>query len=274
MDWRPRPGATLLEVGVRTVGGEFDQGERSTLTHASIGFDHSYGNPFDDTRRKPFDHLDIETQISFGEKEPFHIVRVRGDLWEKPLGDENAPNHVFAISQYYDYLNNHAYEFGGQSLAAALMSRFRLSDKAGLSTRVDAIGLILGAVNSEYAHVADVAHPERLREYDYGPGLGAAAQADLVVSGHSIAELVYRFQWISVHNGSIVDRGHSADGSDANHYIQEAGTRVNIPIHGRFAVGAEGYIFYRKSRYSFPGFHDIDQHNPDLLVYVAWNHVR
>jgi len=274
MDWRPAPGASLLEVGARTVGGEFDQGDRSTATYASIGFDHSYGDPFENTRRRPFDHLDIETQVSFGEKEPFHLVRVRGDLYEKPLGDENAPKHVFAISQYYDYLNNHAFEFGGQSLAAALLSRFRLSNNAGVTTRVDGIGMILGAVNSEYAHIADVANRERLREYDYGPGLGVAAQADLVVSGHQWAELVYRFQWISVHNGSVLDRGHSSEGSDANHYIQEVGGRVVIPVRGRIGIGAEGYVFSRKSRYSFPGFHDIDQHNPDLLVFVAWNHVR
>jgi hypothetical protein len=274
MDWRPRPGASLLEVGARAVGGEVDQGGRTGAMYASIGFDHSYGNPFDNTRRRPFDHLDIETQISFGEKEPFHVVRIRGDLWEKPLGNVNAPSHVFVISQYYDYLNNHAYEFGGQSLAAALLSRFRVSKTSEITTRVDGIGMILGAVNSEYAHVADVANPERLREYDYGPGIGAAAQADLVVAGHQWGEIVYRFQWISVHNGSIVDRGESSLGSDANHYIQEAGARVVIPIKGRWGLGGEGYIFYRKSRYSFPGFHDIDQHNPDLLVFVAWNHVR
>jgi hypothetical protein len=50
------------------VGGEFDQGTRSTATYASIGFDHAYGDAFDNTRRKPFDHLDIQTRLSFGEK--------------------------------------------------------------------------------------------------------------------------------------------------------------------------------------------------------------
>jgi uncharacterized protein DUF3943 len=274
LDWRPPQGSNLLEVGARAVGGEFDEGKRSTVTYASIGFDHSYGSPFENTRRKPFDYFEFESQISFGEKDPFHILRIRGDLWEKPLGSGDSPNHVFAISQYYDYLNNHAYEFGGQSLAAAVMSRFRLSNSVGLSTRVDGIGLLLGGINSEYSHVADVANRERLREYDYGPGLGAAAQAELIVSGRSVAEINYRFQWISVHNGSVFDRGQSSEGSDTNHYIQEAGARVVVPIHGRLGLGAEGYIFARKSRYSFPGFHDIDQHNPDLLIFVAWNNVR
>jgi hypothetical protein len=273
MDWRPRTGASLLDVGVRAVGGEFDQGRRSTATYASIGFDHAYGDPFGNARRTPFDYFDIKTQVSFGEKEPFHMVRIRGDLWEKPLGDESEPKHVFAISQYYDYLNNHAYEFGGQSVAAAFFSRFRVSKSAGITTRLDGIGMILGAVNSEYAHVAEVADPERLREYDYGPGLGVAAQADLVVSGHQWGEVLYRFQWISVHNGSIVNRAN-AEGSDANHYIQEAGARLLLPIHGRIGIGAEGYTFSRKSRYSFPGFHDIDQHTPDVLVFLAWNHAR
>jgi hypothetical protein len=71
-----------------------------------------------------------------------------------------------------------------------------------------------------------------------------------------------------------VNRGASGEGSDANHYIQEAGARVLIPLRGRIGIGAEGYSFSRKSRYTFPGFHDIDQHHPDLLLFVAWNHVR
>jgi hypothetical protein len=136
---------------------------------------------------------------------------------------------------------------------------------------VDGLGLILGAVNSEYAKIADVADRERLREYDYGPGLGASGQAALSVSGRPVLSLLYRFQWISVSNGSVFSKGQSSLGSDANHYIQAAGGRLVIPVRGRLGLGADGYVFLRKSRYSFPGFHDIDQRNPQIRVFLAWN---
>src|SRR5262249_42290911 len=158
-------------------------------TYPNLELNHTYGSVFDNERRKPFDYFDMAVQFSWnekqyssgtedaGKKKPLNVLRVRGDLWEKPLGRENCPVHAFAISQFFDYLNNNAFEFGGQSVAATLFDRFKLSDKVGVSTRLDGIGMILGAVNSEYAKIADVANRERLREYDYGPGLGAAGQA-------------------------------------------------------------------------------------------------
>jgi uncharacterized protein DUF3943 len=270
MDWRPPHRQNLVMLGARVIG----QGESisdNTNTYANLGFDHAYGSPFDNTRRKAFDYMDVNIQLSAQDKVPLNVLRISGDLLEKPLGRDAGPNHVLALTQRFDYLNNTAYEFGGQSLGATLYSRFRLSPKLGLSTRADALGLILGAVNSEYAKIADVADRERLREYDYGPGLGAAAQATLTRSGLPLLSLAYRFQWISVSNGSVFSKGQSGQGSDANHYIQAAGARLLIPVFGRVGFGADGTVFLRKSRYSLPAFHDIDQRNPQVRVFLTWN---
>jgi opacity protein-like surface antigen len=272
MDWRPPHRSTLFGVGVRIVGQETFGDDKKT--YANILLDHAYGNPWDNSRRKPFDYMDMTLQITPGEKQPLTILRVRGDLWQKPLGDAAAPNHVFAISLYYDYMNNSTWEFGGQSLAATLHSRFRLSKKVGITTRVSALGLSLGAVNSDYADIAQVADRERLREYDYGPGMGAHAIVNLLVSGRPFVTLHYRFNWISVANGSVYSQGQSGLGSNANHYVQYGFARVFIPIAGKFGLGADGFLFSRKSRYSAPGFQDIDQHNPRLRVFLAINTAR
>jgi amidase len=52
--------------------------------------------------------------------------------------------------------------------------------------------LILGAVNSEYAVVADVGDRERLREYDYGPGLAGLIELGLQQSGTDYQKIVLR----------------------------------------------------------------------------------
>jgi hypothetical protein len=218
--------------------------------------------------------MEMTLQVTPGEKQPLTILRIRGDLWQKPLGDSATPNHVFAISQYYDYMNNSTWEFGGQSLAATLYSRFRLSNKVGLTTRVSALGLSLGAVNSDYADIAQVADRERLREYDYGPGMGAHVLANVLVSGRPMLTFHYRFNWISVANGSIYSQGKSSLGSNANHYVQYGFARCFIPIVGKFGLGADGFVFLRKSRYSAPGFQNIDQRNPRLRVFLALNTAR
>jgi len=275
MDWRPEWGSTLLGVGVRIVGKDAtSKSDNGKKTYGNLILDHSYGNPFDNTRRKPFDNMDMTLQLTGGEKFPVTILRIHGDLWEKPLGNPDFTNHVFAVPQFYDYMNNNTFEFGGQSVAPTLFSRFWLSDKVRLRTRVSALILSLGAVNSDYAAIAHVADRERLREYDYGPGVGADSSADLVVSGQTLVTLNYRFQWISVSNGSVYSQGVSSLGSNANHYVQYGLARVFIPVFKKFGLGADGFVFLRKSRYSDPNFDDIDQRNPRLRVFLAFNSYR
>jgi len=271
MDWRPPRGKTLLGVGTRIVGSDSTSGNQ---TYGNLIFEHAYGNPYDNPRRKPFDFMEMQLQITAGEKQPITILRVRGDLWEKPLGDQAAPKHVFAITQFYDYMDNKTYEFGGQSLAATLFSRFQLSPKVRLKTRASGLFLSLGAVNSDYATIAHVANRERLREYDYGPGVGADTQMDLVVKDQTLLTVNYRFQWVSVSNGSVYSKGVSSLGSNANHYVQYGLARFFIPVFKHFGLGADGHIFLRKSRYSEPGFEDIDQRTPRLRVFLAFNSYR
>ena len=272
MDWRPPHASTLFGLGVRIVGQE-TVGE-DTHTYFNILLDHSIGNPWDASRRKPFDVMEMRLQITPGETQPLTIFQIRGDLWEKPLGNAEAPNHVFAISQYYDYMNSSIFEFGGQSIGASLYSRFRLSDKVGITTKATVLGLSLGAVNADYADIAQVPDRERLREYDYGPGMGFGLVANLLKSGRPFVTLNYRFQWINVANGSVYSQGQSGVGSNANHYIQHGFVRVFIPIIKKFGLGADGFVFLRKSRYSAPGFQDIDQRNPRLRVFFALNTAR
>jgi hypothetical protein len=272
MDWRPPHGSTLFGLGVRIIGQ--DSLSTDTKTYAAVLLDHTYGNPWDNSRRKPFDYSEITLQLTPGEKQPISILRIRGNLWEKPLGDQETPKHVFALSQFYDYMINNTVEFGGQSLAPTLYSRFRLSDKVDVTSRASALLLSLGAVNSDYAEIAQVANRERLREYDYGPGAGVDAWANLLVKRIPVVTTAYRWQWISVANGSLYSQGQSGLGSNANHYIQYWLARGYLPIRGKLGLVADYYAFKRQSRYSAPGFQNIDQHNPRLRIFLAINTAR
>jgi hypothetical protein len=273
MDWRPG-GKNFLALGVRSIG-EGSSITNNTKSYATILLNHSYGDVFENTRRKPFDYIDMVAEINFGEKVGLGNVQIRGDLASWPLGQAHS-DHVLSVVQHFDYMNNTAYEFGGQSLGAALSSRFRLSDKLKLATRLDANGIILAGINSEYANAAEVANPERLREYDYGPGLGAAGRADLIVSGRPLLSALYRFAWISVTNGSVYNKGTL--GSDADHYIQGGGLRLVVPVRGSLGIGADAYLFLRNSYFSVTDSatgqqvaQHIKQRNPQLRVYVALN---
>ena len=276
MDFRPPGASTFVATGVRSIG-EGSSITNNTKSYATILLNHSYGDVFDTTRRKAFDYMDFVGEINFGEKVGLSNVQIRGNLASWPLGSSHE--HVFALVQHFDYMNNTAYEFGGQSVGAALSSRFRLSDRFALTTRVDADAILMGGINSEYSHLADVPNPERLREYDFGPGLGSMARADLSLNGRPLLSALYRFAWISVTNGSVYTKGTL--GLDANHYIQAAGLRLVIPIKGGFGVGSDAYVFLRDSDFQVVDSatgqettQHVQQRNPQVRIYLSMSNRR
>jgi hypothetical protein len=211
--------------------------------------------------------------FSPGDKQPRTVLQIRGDLWSKPLGGSATPTYAAAIVQHFDYHNNNAYEFGGQSFGPSLFARYKLSDKMSLALRGDAMASVLAAVNSDYAFLADVANRERFREYDYGPGLGSIIEAHLSRGGHNLLSLYYRYHWIHVSNGSIFNKTdeRAQEGSDADHRLQAAGGRLFLPLRKRMGLGADGFVVLRRSRYSDPRLKDKDQRNPEVRVYLAWD---
>ena len=281
LDWRPKEKRVFLLAGARTIG-EGDSISNNTKTYAFVALDHSFGSVFDNERRKPFDSFSMTAQFNASEKQPLTVWRLRGDLYSKPLG--TSGNHAFAIVQHFDYYNNTAWEFGQQAFGPSLFSRFKLSDTMGLRLRLDGSAAILAAVNSNYSFVADVAERERYREYDYGPGLGASAEVVLTRRGQPLLTFMYRYVWIDVSNGSVFNKGDeiqtpggntvTALGSDASHTIQAPGVRLFVPLFRKMGLGADAFYFLRKSRYDLALFKDVDQRNPEVRAYLAFDLAR
>ena len=273
-DYRPPGELNFFAVGSRSIG------EGSSLSHntshsASILVNHDYGNAFDNPRRKPYDYIEFVGEMNIGGGISLENVQIRGNIFAWPLGEQAAPNHVFAISQHFEYLNNTAYKFGSQSIGPTLLSRFRLSKSMGVRTRLDGIvGVLLAGINSEYSFLADVPNQERLREYDYGPGLGAAAYADLLLHDLPVFSALYRFNWVDVSNGSEYEK--NLEGLDAEHYIQAAGVRLVIPVKHSFGFGGDASVFMRDSDFTVTNkatgeekIEHVKQRNPEARVFLT-----
>ena len=261
---------------MRSIG-EGSSITNNTKTYATILLNHNYGDVFDTTRRKPFDFIDFVAEMNFGEKVGLGNVQIRGNLASWPLG--SSTDHVLALVQHFDYMNNTAYEFGGQSVGGALSSRFRLSDKVVLKTRLDADGILLGGsqlgvrASTPWSAIQERAPRVRLRP---GPRRRRPGRTSSL-SGHPLLSALYRFAWISVTNGSVYNVG--TVGSDADHYIQIGGLRLVIPIKGSLGIGADAYVFLRDSYFSLTDSatgqqvaQHIRQRNPQARVYFAVSH--
>ena len=276
LDWRPKDKTVLWMTGVR-IAGQGDSISNNTKTYPYMALDHEFGSVFDNDRRKPFDSFDMSAQFSAGDAHPLTEWMLRGDLYSKPLGDSGS--YVFALVQHFDYENNVAYQFGNQSFGPSFYARYKLSDTFNLKLRFDGLAILslLSAVNADYSFLANVPNREEFRKYDYGPGLGAQAEAHLTRHGRPFFFAQYRFHWVSVTNGSIFDKGDIVngkvtleDGSSANHYLQQVEGRLFVPVFRGLGLGADVFEFLRKSRYGSPLLKDVDQRHPEARIYVAW----
>jgi hypothetical protein len=261
-------GARVIESKTTSSDGEFF--EESDYT-GFFEVDYSYGDGWLPRRQNAFEYFIFNLQVNFGDKQSIGRLQIRGNLYSKPLKTSEKVDHTFAVLQNFDYVNNNAVEFGGQAFSAAVLSRWQLSNKLQLRTQVDVTALLLGAVNSEYAFVAELPDRERLREYDYGPGLGGRASGLLFLNGRQIAALHYRMQWIHTLNGSVVNFEDGSGSSDADHIIQTLALRGRVPISSTFGIGADAVFYVRDSFFTFELFDDIQQRVPQVRLYGTWD---
>jgi hypothetical protein len=271
-DWRPPHFALQLLAGSRTIG-EGNSITENTTTAGFAELDIIYGSPWDNERRQPFDHFDTGIQLNFSDKHALGRLQIRGDLASWPIGGGDRPKHAIAITQDFDYIDNEAYEFAGQSFGLALSSRFQPSAKWDFSTLVKGFGTLMGAVNADYSFLADVGDRERFREYDYGPGLGGGLEVRLQRNRRTVFTAAYFYTWIQVRNGSVY-QSDEFGGSDATHQVHRAGARLIVPVTRSLGLGVDSILFFRKSEYDAVFLADKDQRNPQVRFYLAWQPVN
>jgi hypothetical protein len=252
-----------LSAGIRIIG-EGESLSDSSETHGLFQVDFKFGDEFEQQRRKPFDVFDMSLQLNLGDKSTLGRVSVRGNLFTTDLKRGGNTQHVFAVEQEFQYMNNNAFEFGGQMFDASLHSRFGLSENWRIRTQLDVIFALLSAVNSEWAFLAnDIPNRERFREYDFGPGVGGRISANLAYKGREVLSAFYWYQWLDTQNGS------NLNGSQASHEIQLIGVRGMVPINRNFGIGADAYLFLRDSHFEL--FEDQSQRVPQLRIYGTWD---
>jgi hypothetical protein len=271
-DTNPKWQQNDLAFGYRLVGRDKSL-EHDTYHTAYLNYRHDHGDVFANRRQQPFDYFWFEGQLNFNDVALIGRAHMYGDLWSAPVGDRAPYRHMLAAVQYFDYINNNVYKYGAQSLGFTLFSRWGKVGDFSLDTRLDAMGTVLGALNSNFAALAEVEDPERLREYDYGPGGGAKAKIEIGLKGAPMLVATYHLQYLFVTNGS------ENDGLDARHWLHAAMIRFETPRINALGLGVEYDAFMRQSRYYFDAeglpegvtaSHLIKQTNPQLRLYLTY----
>lgn len=243
-------------VGARFVGKGNARAEGQDIQGGYIEVRVFNGNPYAGDYERPFDSFSLGLQLNFNDVQTIGRLQIAGTLAGNRLNDEaEATIHIGTVMQSFDYVNNVAFQFGGQSLGTEILSLYWLTPSTTLRTRFQAAGLLLGAVNSEYTNVV-VGTDER--DYDFGPGALGRARAVLNIDGRDIVDLAYDIYYI-----------HTLTETDSDHLVHDLSARLQAPLWRSFGIGLEGRYFGRNSHYDeFPNVH---RWVPQARVYLSYD---
>jgi len=239
-----------FRFGARTLGEENLWTSRRSKVFFS--FDLLYDNPFEVVGGKPFDHCTFGMQVNFANS-PHGIGRMeaKGLVYAGDVNRTETSHHIAGAFLHFDYIDNEAYTYGGQSISASFLSSFRASERFAAYTSLHLQCILLGAAKSDHFSLSG-------REYDYGPGLGYKFGAQFWLNGWEFLSLWHEGYWI-----------HSVNGNKADHYVNFSRVKLDYPLKWYFGLGAE-YILYLADR-NYEDYPDVYARNPELRLYLVWN---
>ena len=233
--------------GVRIVGdGNLrNNGRSSMFFELSLG----YGNQFAVTDHA-FDAFSLQLQLNTRESRIIGRLSVEGRLFDTWLGNSEKEQHLFGISQHYDYIDTESYEVGGQSVSLTFLSRYQLSKRVSLITKIQPTAAVISAISSEFAQATG-------RSYDFGSGAGIRTFASLRHGRDELGSFMYVMIW-----------GHSLNGAAGDHFVHFTTVKAQLPRRGwRPGIGAEFVYAARNSLYR--DFPDVHRRNPQARIFLV-----
>lgn len=243
------PDAFMLRTytGMRITGDrEVSDSSARSLT-ALIDF--LYGDPLDTPYTAPFDVFAIRGQVSSGGG--LHQLRATGRLYGRNITRQTARHrHQLTVNQRFEYIDNPAQRYGGQSVEVGFNSRWRLSNTLGVRTQAFGNAILLGAIDAPDAGVGE-------RDYDFGPGLGVRLEGVLELRGLPVVAAYAQTEYV-----------RSVSGATADHLAHFGGFEFTVPVARDFGIGIHTGYFNRLSRYSDRP--DQRREYPEVRLISTW----
>lgn len=256
-DWRPPNGVQgVVDLGYRRITGGTSLGSSTAADQGIAGFRLSYGDLVKDITRSPFSHFEfngeLSTQAANGEGGRLSLLTARGTLGGITLSDGAKAKHTLGALLVYEYYNNPAYEYGGQSVYGGLISEFHRANDKSIRTTTELLGqfIIIGATRSDHYYAGEG------RNYDYGIGLGTRLMATFIKPGRALARFGWGGRWL-----------HTMNGTPGAHYQGGGVGEFRYFITPKFGLGASYQNYHRKSTYD--AYPEVTQTSPMLNLFAS-----
>lgn len=204
-----------------------------TLGGAKFAARLSYGQPAA-ALGKPFDHFELEAELTSIPQAYLYLVRSRGSLFGKHLGAARDTSDMLIGFLRYDYVRSRAFELGQQTVTVAWERRRRWHDQLHWTGELNLRAIPIAAIEDDFLTPFG---ENRNYDYAFGVGYGSGGRVDWRDRAH--------LRWHSTHEFLRV-----ADGEASSHNV------VRHEVYGQYELGAEygiGLGLRHQSRRTFLG---------------------
>jgi len=273
-DYRPDVLESVLSVGVRLPNG-YRESSRLNVpdeypNHGFVNLQLLSGSIAELDRNKPFDYFSLTTQFNMVKGRGIGEIKIQGNLWQKPLKTTDKTVSKFVIMQDFEFEDTGSFQQGGQGATLTYYHHRTFSERNASVWNVQAGYVLLGAVKSELAFLADVEGiRERFREYDFGMGPGFGGAWYWVHDGRRLVTASYRFKYLTTLNGGVTE------GKGSDHILQTFRVRGMLPFtHNGFGLGADYQRFDRRSNFEIAEIGLVRQKSNQFQIFLSYNPVK
>ncbi|MGZ3754520.1 MAG: DUF3943 domain-containing protein [Mucilaginibacter sp.] len=249
--YQKEPLNVTLFAGIHKINTDkalFGNGPTETLINLQL----DYGNPFEDTYRKPFDFFRLRTEFSFGSgRKLLDNLTGYGIL----VGDNEKLGNLsvmYGLFQYDDYWDNKTFELGAIGFGGGVFTKYPIADKINLYTNVHLALVPLAGNSTRFGP-----DTTQFRDYTYNDGLEAKIESTINFGQAFSASFVYYYFYL-----------HTYFGQAGNNNVSILKPRINIQIVKNFSIGFEHFIYY-DDRYlkNTPGIYSV---RTEQKIYLSW----
>ena len=247
-DLRPSRLSARIDAGFRRLGSEIGAPEEKRDNEPFIGLQLLYGNPFEDYE-KPFASFRVNAEIAYGDSIYLNRLQGRGTIRGWELKRSERTHHVAGVYIHYDYFQNSAFQYGGQSFSASLYSHFQFKKTSNLVTEIGLAGVPIGAVPEDYIVGGEG------RDYDFTSGVGWRAYMGY-----------FHGNWLRLSFGQMWLWLPTVNGTDSNHFVHAIAieSRLNfLP----YSMGLSFGYFERDSNYK--DYPDVYKKSPMVRLFLS-----
>ncbi len=229
-DYEIEPIHFRIAAGVRKTKGLL--ADVAGLTDVALNLKLSYGDPFEEVARKPFDYFYLRADLASGDLK--HAARtVIGDafLFGASSARDGAWKASLAGFQHYDYWNTDTFEIGTIGIGGSVLTRLSFGKKSYFENEFHLAGVPLGASNARKV-IVDQPNPG-FHNYTYSGGAEIKYRTTLNLNFGEVGAEYYLY-WL-----------HTYVGQSGDNLIGIFRPHIRIRLYRGLGIGYE-YLHYQR----------------------------